>query len=190
MRTYAFYVPEKSRALTNKEMELNALAVGIILRHDRWTAQAVAGVLGNMQAESTINPGRWEDDDEDSDLEERGGYGLVQWTPYTKYSDWAGSGWERNGKKEVERIIYEKNNGLQWIATSKYNFSFKEFTRMTATPEYMADAFLKNYERPENTDQPARGQYARKWYKYIKKYLYPNLYYYYMFRERQKKEGL
>ena len=40
-----------------------------------WTAEAVAGLLGNQQVESTLNPGIWQD------LTPGGGWGLVQWTP-------------------------------------------------------------------------------------------------------------
>lgn len=172
--------PDTSRALSAYEMENNAYIVSYtFIRDYRWTPQAVAGMLGNMQAESTINPSRWQNDKKPETDEEKKttGYGLVQWTPYTKYSDWAGNGWEGNGYKECERIQYECNNGLQWDATSTYNFSFKSYSKMYNTPTYMADAFLKNYERPENLNQPVRGQYAEQWFKYIIQYIMPKIWY-------------
>lgn len=172
--------PEKSRALSISEMENNAYIIGMYFtRHEvrYWTPNAVAGMLGNMQAESTINPARWQGDKEPETEEEvkETGYGLVQWTPYTKYADWAGSGWRGDGYKQCERIHYERMNNLQWVATSLYNFSFTEYIMMRGTPEYMADAFLKNYERPENPNQPIRGIYAKYWFDYIIKYVMPKI---------------
>lgn len=172
--------PEKSRALSISEMENNAYIIGMYFtRHEvgHWTPNAVAGMLGNMQAESTINPARWQGDKEPETEEEitETGYGLVQWTPYTKYADWAGSGWKGNGYKQCERIHYERMNNLQWVASSLYDFSFTEYIMMREAPEYMADAFLKNYERPENPNQPIRGEYAKYWYDYIIKYVMPKI---------------
>ena len=111
-----------NRVLTESEMEHNAIEVWNSFKVWDWTLNAVAGMLGNMQAESTINPGRWE-----NGVPYGGGYGLVQWTPYTNYSNWAGEGWENNGTKQVSRIIYEwEGNYQQWIATGRYPLSFKE----------------------------------------------------------------
>ena len=78
-------------------MQNNAVLLWSYFKAQGWTLNAVAAMLGNMQSESTINPGIWEGLDPFV-----GGYGLVQWTPYTKYSDWAGSGWEG-------RITAQKN---------------------------------------------------------------------------------
>lgn len=154
-----------NRVLTESEMEHNAIEVWNSFKVWDWTLNAVAGMLGNMQAESTINPGRWE-----NGVPYGGGYGLVQWTPYTNYSDWAGEGWENNGTKQVSRIIYEwEGNYQQWIATGRYPLSFKEFSASTLTPEYLASAFLYNYERPGDpgATEAYRQAWARKWYKYL-----------------------
>ena len=154
-----------NRVLTESEMEHNAIEVWNSFKVWDWTLNAVAGMLGNMQAESTINPGRWE-----NGVPYGGGYGLVQWTPYTNYSDWAGEGWENNGTKQVSRIIYEwEGNYQQWIATGRYPLSFKEFSASTLTPEYLASAFLYNYERPGDpgATESYRQAWARKWYNYL-----------------------
>ena len=178
--------PTTSRALTKSEMKNNALLVGMYFKKQKWTPYAIAGMLGNMEAESTINPSRWENDD----ANKKEGYGLVQWTPYTNYSTWAGSGWEGNGNKECERIEYELKNNLQWIATSAYNFSFSAYSKMKNPPEYMADAFLKNYERPQDTNQPIRGTYARNWFKIILKYLYPEIWLYFQYNKYYRKVNM
>lgn len=153
-----------NRYLGQKDMENNAAIIYPRLSLYKWTEQAIAAVLGNMQTESTINPGIWE-----SLKPFEGGYGLVQWTPYTKYSEWAGVGWEGNGDRELSRIIFESENELQWRTdlSWSYKMSFKEFTRSTKTPTYLADVWLKNYERPADLDQPKRGEQAEKWYTFI-----------------------
>lgn len=56
----------------------------------------------------------------------------------------------------LSRILYEIQNNLQWIATSQYNYSFSEFTQSTDTPYNLALAFLANYERPADPNQPKR----------------------------------
>lgn len=148
--------------LNQSQMENNATIMARFFTLRGWTKNAIAGMLGNMQTESSLNPGIWEN------LEPyAGGYGLVQWTPYTKYSNWAGDGWEDNGEKEMERIIYELENGLQWISTSKYPMTFEEFSVSTASPEELAQAWLYNYERPADLDQPQRSTQARAWFEFI-----------------------
>lgn len=127
-----------------------------------FSVNAIAGMLGNIQTESSVNPGIWQ-----SLKPFKGGYGLVQWTPYTKYSDWAGSGWENNGDKECERIAFEFDNGIQYYPTSAYPITAYEFKTSDMSPEYLATAFLYNYERPANLNQPNRRKQAAYWYEYL-----------------------
>ena len=67
-------------------MEGNAYEVFSFLSDRGWTTNAIAGILGNMQSESNINPGVWQNlDSGNYSL----GFGLVQWTPATNYTNWA-----------------------------------------------------------------------------------------------------
>lgn len=145
------------------DMQKNALSVYAELSGYGFSLNAIAGILGNMQTESTINPGIWQNLTVGT-----GGYGLTQWTPYTKYSNWAGSGWENNGDKECERINYEfEHQGIQYIPTSKYPLSAAEFKTSDLSPQYLAYAFLYNYERPTNKNQPKRRTQADYWYTFL-----------------------
>ena len=75
----------KNAFLTDKEMGDNARYVYDYLTARGWSPTAVCGMLGNMETESTINPGIWQNlDDTNPEL----GYGLVQWTPSYKYINW------------------------------------------------------------------------------------------------------
>lgn len=151
-----------NRYLSMTEMQNNADIMYAFFTDQGWTVNAIAAMFGNMQTESTLNPGIWENLDPFA-----GGYGLVQWTPYTKYSEWAGTDWQDNGQKEMSRIIYELENHLQWISTSLYPMTFREFSQSDKPPAYLAQAFLYNYERPAVKPQPARSRQAEYWYEYL-----------------------
>lgn len=157
----------KNAYLSYAEMKNNAELIWAYFNARGWTLQAVCAMLGNMETESTINPGIWEG------LEQyAGGYGLVQWTPYTKYSEWAGDVWENNGNLECARINYEMMHGLQWFENYQAPvveppLSFSEFSRSTESVETLANYFLWYYEHPAETIQPARAQQARAWYDYL-----------------------
>lgn len=92
--------------------------------------------------------------------------GLVQWTPYTKYTEWV-SGDPSTMDNNLSRIIYEIENNLQWIATSAYNFSFEEFSKSELSPYELGLAFLANYERPAEPNQPQRGTQAEFWFEFL-----------------------
>lgn len=151
-----------NRYLSLTEMQNNADIMYAFFIGKGWTVNAISAMFGNMQTESTLNPGIWENLDPFV-----GGYGLVQWTPYTNYSEWAGEDWQDNGQKEMERIIYELENHLQWISTSLYPMTFREFSQSNKPPAYLAQAFLYNYERPTVKPQPARSKQAEYWYEYL-----------------------
>lgn len=153
-----------NRYLNDEEMLNNAQIVQEYGLASGWTPNAICAILGNMQTESTINPGVWQDL-----IPYSGGYGLVQWTPYTKYSNWAGIGWQNNGEKQLERIDYEAANNIQWFYNSEIGqappYPFSAFLANDTTPiATMANYFLWFYEHPANPIQPARAEQALAWY--------------------------
>lgn len=157
-----------SQALTEDQMKLNAQYILLSMQTQwGWSLNAIAGMLGNMEIESTINPGRWQSDDVGN---LNGGYGLVQWTPAVNYIDWVRSyGYDDYSAMDLNigRINYERENGLQWIPTSAYNFSFEDFLHSDKDPKYLASAFLKNYERAGVLKELKRRQAAQKWYEFL-----------------------
>ena len=60
--------------LNQQEMENNADIVISTYQQMGYDNATIAAILGNMQNESSVNPGREEEGG-------GGGYGLVQWTP-------------------------------------------------------------------------------------------------------------
>lgn len=157
-------VISENRYLSLEEMKGNAQVILDAFLSYGWTKESICGMLGNMQSESTINPGIWESLDQGNMIN---GFGLVQWTPASKYTSWSdgeGYSWE-DIEGQIKRIQYEVENGLQWIATSSYPMSFEEFTKSTESPTYLANVFITNYERPFEPNQPLRGEQAEYWYK-------------------------
>lgn len=149
-----------NRYLTMAEMRVNAEYIFAYLTRKGWSKNAICGVLGNMQTESTINPSIWQSLKQGN---MSGGYGLVQWTPATKYIDWC----SENGliyfeiDSNLERILYEVENNLQWIHPT---MKFREFTISNKSPYDLAMLFLKHYERPKEPNQPVRGNQANYWF--------------------------
>ena len=162
---YGWYYTDTYGGLSQDEREHNASMAMTQLRQNGFTIYAASGIVGNMWAESLMNPGQWQGDTPFS-----GGYGLVQWTPYTLYSDWAVTDWENNGPKEIERILYEKANGLEFYPSQTYpQWRWTNFSRMEPTEglsqietvNLAASVFLYNYMRPSD---PAGSEANRKYH--------------------------
>lgn len=130
------------------------------------TLSAIAGMLGNFQRESTINPGVWQNLDEGNYSL---GFGLAQWTPATNITDWmTGHGFEiGDGNGQCQWLVTETVNSGQWIATSQYPQSWEEFLSYTGSPEDSASIFLANFERAGVEAEEERRQNARYWYNYL-----------------------
>lgn len=156
-----------NRYLSRAEMENNAREVYNHFSALGWSLNAISALLGNMESESNINPGIWES----LTVDYSRGYGLTQWTPATKYTDWAGSDYA-NGNKQCNRIQYEMENGLQWFLNPQAPIveppiTFKEFSTSTLDVVTLANYFLWYYEHPATTIQPNRGEQAKVWYEFL-----------------------
>lgn len=157
-------------------MENNADIILAYCVDSGWSINAISALLGNMQAESGINPCRWENDNVGN---LSGGFGLVQWTPATKLINWVydqyALGFLHNddytdGDNQLARLQYELENGLQYSPTAQFKESFPEWVVSTKNPGYLAAAFMKNYEKPLKQNwkvQIDRAKNARQWYIYL-----------------------
>lgn len=159
-----------NRFLTLDEMKGNAQYIMDFLLERDWTKNAISGLLGNLQSESTINPEIWQNlesyDHDPFATVEGHGYGLVQWTPFNKFTIWASENLMdyKLMDTQLARILYEVENNLQWFGGYSSEMTFKEFSQSTETPEFLAEVFIKTYEHPADPDQPIRGTQARYWY--------------------------
>lgn len=158
-----------NRFLSLSEQQTNATYIRNYLQPDGWTLNAIAGMLGNMETESTINPGTWENLLPYGTDADKLGCGLVGWTPSTKYTSWCAV---RNYiwydmPPALERLKWELTNGVQFYPSEKYPMTFQEFKVSELDPYYLALVFLANYEKPADPDQPQRGTQAEYWYQYL-----------------------
>lgn len=138
--------------LSEAESLHNAQLVVNHFKGTDWSQSSLSAMLGNMRHESSINPDMYE---YGYDWSDDRGYGLVQWTPRSKYWDWAvARGLDaRQGESQLARIDYEVDNNIQWIETTNYPISFAEFRQNSGnwSVDYLTEAFTWNYERPNRT---------------------------------------
>lgn len=142
------WISEYQRWLSESESLQNAQLVANHLIPQGWTKQSVSALCGNMRHESSINPDMYEFN---YDWSQDRGYGLVQWTPRSKYWDWAVARDlpPRDADSQLQRIDYEVEQNIQWIATPNYPESYAEFRSSTKSMDYLVPAFTWNYERPD-----------------------------------------
>ena len=152
----------ESAPLSNADMHNNAQEYANDMLQRGHTPEAISGELGNIQAESGINPARWQSDIVGN---YSGGFGLVQWTPATNYTVWAiDNGYAITDPYGQEYWIDVITPNGQWIPTSQYPLSWEEFRTSTDSPENLASAFLKNFERAGVEVEEVRREQARYWY--------------------------
>lgn len=166
----------------------NAICVYNLLTSLGWTLQAMCAFWGNVEAESTYNPWRWESDyvhSSNDNLEATGGYGFPQFTPSGKYinstyaqenvgygpnfSDYQGNVFDGDSQCRYidEHADYSTDNPYG------YNISYQEFKTGYYSPEYLAKAWLHNYERPRDQStavEDYRASIARYWYDILIEY--------------------
>lgn len=174
------------RYLSQSEMENNANIIIAYYRRIGMDDRTIAGILGNMQAESTLSPG----------LNERGGgggYGLVQWTPKSDLINACttlGLSPYTSGDVQIKVIIQEiigNSSVRQWYTSQGFIQNYYNsgatsdmigitgtefiYNTMGWTPDKLAVLFMAGYERPSYDPSinhyQNRKQYALNWYNYL-----------------------
>ena len=159
------WIGDYQQWLSESQSLQNAQLVANHLIPQGWTKESVSALCGNMRHESSINPDMYEFNYAWGDDR---GYGLVQWTPRSKYWDWAESrGLDpRDGDSQLERIDYEVEQNIQWISTPNYPETYAQFRSSTKSMDYLVPAFTWNYERPNATagqeSMPDRIAFAKR----------------------------
>lgn len=152
-----------------------------------WSFEAVCGVLGNMEAESYVNPGACESNrgiPRTGSIYYGGGIGLIQWTDlpaYTKenvhpllwYADRVSGQWW-DGTLQTNLINYADDYTITscgttqprwgWISSAAHPLSFADYKAYTGTPEDAATYWLYNLERGDYGSEATRRVNARYWY--------------------------
>lgn len=160
----------------------NAIIIYSYLIERGFRHNAICAMLGNMMTESYLNPGQWQHGYSPYDGNSSNGFGLVGWTPYWRITDWLNdkgynlSNADSYGYGMLDKLIEECFNPQEvtWIPTDTYNISFEEFAKDTThSISWLALAFLKNYERPYDGNQPQRATQALKWNDILLEHIQP-----------------
>ena len=159
------WISEYRRWLSESESLNNAKEVAKVLQPLGWTREAVSALCGNMRHESSINPDMYE---YGYDWNADRGFGLVQWTPRSKLSNWCDArGLDfRKGDAQMQRINYEVTQNIQWIPVAPYNKTFNQFIKSKEDVGYLTEMFCWSYERPLQSagieSMPERKAFAMK----------------------------
>lgn len=168
-------------ALTEAQKEQNVDIIYYYFNALGWTIKPIAAMLGNIETESQLNPAQWE---AGYPIYNPGtsGFGLVQWTPWTKLRDWLGTGWETNYTGQLQRIEWESqpenqgnvNPNGQWIPVYSKNgyvygnYTFQQFAHDTThAMDWLVGCFQDSYERPRDSSISSRTVKANRWLQYM-----------------------
>lgn len=162
--------------LTQSEMENNVTLARNYLHSIGWSDNAIAGLCGNMQYESSISPGRKEITS--GTWTPQNGYGLCMWTPATKLFNWLSSkGYtdRTNGNYQLEFVDTVSSqwgpSGDPHAPSVQPPITWAEYRVSTLSPITLAEYFMFYWEKPAYDPQinmlEKRKEWAGEWYTYI-----------------------
>ena len=160
---------------TLDQMKQNAANINNYFKERGWSATARMALLGNMEKESTMNPGLIEVGGGTTSAGP--GRGLVQWTPgqnlltvldvlYGGHDDWYDGGKQCAVLfAEYQESVGDAHRGIepQWYQTSSYPITWRQWATGNYDLKYLTNAFMYNYLRPGDLNQPDRYVKAQYW---------------------------
>ena len=152
------YYPYETHMLSNAELIYD------ILIDKGWSHLAICGVLGNMAAESRMNPAQGQDGKKYLGSY---GYGLCQWSPSSTYTDWAKANNHDIYLASYQIEFLDETGEDDWIINPNYNYNltWSQYISYDGTDydaEWLAMAFFRNYER--GSYLPTYRQSCAAWY--------------------------
>ena len=141
----------------NSKGEAAGFKIASYLYGKGWTKHGIAGLLGNLEGESSIDPGMY------SERDGKNNTGLCSWINgrVTSLKNFAKKN-DRDYKDlytQVDFILYELKTGYKgWEKEMKNSKSYKT----------SASWFMLEYERPSSKNPTHRIGLAKKWYNKIK----------------------
>lgn len=147
--------------LTGTKSIANASYMYSYFKNKGWSHNAICGFIGNTTWECYNNPALVE-------ANGYGGFGIVQWTPSSEYTVWAKKRGYPCGSDlsnpemyllgQLERVMYEYNNGLQffWDSVRSHVYrtrfdgtTWKNWATTSNSIAWATEAFMACYERPD-----------------------------------------
>lgn len=177
-------------SLGQDQMNVNASYIYKYLFAKGYTKNAICGILGNMQVETTINPAAW---DKIDDLTEP--YGIVQWNPGSNFIYWAraqgiiSASDDKAAANAVNTLAYSNPQKLMdaeleyltirvttndWYKCDYYDkygasqfLTYAKYKESTMSAGELARIFAGAYLRPGFGKLPQRASDALEWYQYF-----------------------
>ena len=178
VQVYKWYMSNSYLNDYDDNMTGNAYMIFSYFSKLGFTNESIAGMLGNMQRESTINPGVWQNLEPGSYDDDEKGYGLVQWTPPRGWFDYASAhnidttDADESGDGQCACVNNCTNDG-QWLpnhptaVSHNVRYTWAEFAALTDVDEAVK-AFCWEYLRPASDPSTLRMdlrlEYAAHWY--------------------------
>lgn len=182
------YYSSSDLGLTQDQIDHNARGFFTLFYRLGFSPGAICAMLGNIQAESGMNPAKLQGasadpiPDNQTMLSFTAGAGVVQWTPakdtLVPYAISIGRNWYSMVTQYL-RLKYEYDNNFEFIGVT-VNGQFYDWEIFhdyevdpndpLSTVNDLAEAFLRGYLRPSNPDATLtnRQYYARLWYNELK----------------------
>lgn len=156
----------------------NAMYIYTWFKNKGWADKPICAIIGNMEAESGMNPGQEETTNWTGTTS---GHGLVQWTPGSilkNYSDSINANWY-SWQTQCKLMYREYQDSLtpgwqsydQWIQKSYYPHSYNYFVHdKKSSIAYLTEAFTRCYERPymPTAHIDRRVAFAKRFFNYLK----------------------
>lgn len=194
---YEEYYNPYNGNLTTEQRQTNAMHICYNLMRYGFTLNAIAGMLGNFEAESYLNPNIVEIDERQNRDRYPGlgnyGYGLAQWTPWwglegstvTQRENYHGNGKPTYGQWAMDRgytfnrvdggtggemypqLLYLSEGQGGYNTSSYYNVTFEQYKNTTVDGAEAARIWYRNYERSRADSYGNRPTLGQKWYDFL-----------------------
>lgn len=176
-----------NRVTTTAERENNAKELYRYVLSRGGNINVAAALSANAEKESWLSPGVWQN----LTVNPVNGYGLFQWTPSTKLTDWCADRGipSANGDSQMQ-CLYEATVTPfgQWFNINKtathksewlsgFYIPWTAFLTSSQSPSYLAAVFACSYERPaailygdrssQETEINERKTLGDKWYRFL-----------------------
>ncbi len=141
--------------LSLSAQESNATEIYNYCMNDGFTIQATCALLGNIQRESSLNPGKKQG--------ENLAWGLIQWDPHTVLTDWASENGYNWWDGAAQMIFITGDDVVHWHEKPQFPYSYEDFKQMTDI-DLATEVYKENRERNSLQDLDLRQTYAWNWY--------------------------
>lgn len=176
---YAIVGTLTDASLNDSQRKTNATYIKNFLSGKGFSKNAIYAMLGNFQAESSLNPAIWQYRDSLTN----GGYGLAQWTTAPYFLNWAvdvglitsatASAINSIANTKKQKLMDAELSFLMWTLQmsgdyfTSTSWPFSKFKTSSDTVKSLTKVFFENYEQAGDDSLSTRQTYAANWETYF-----------------------